>query len=197
MGIVERKEQLFENIVRLRRAQRAAPRDRDIVAVRAALEEELGETISQRLAARLLGVSHTALARWIKAGDVPVVYNDKGREEVPVSVLLDLYEVVEQQRELGQRRRHVLEPGISMARDRANRIRPDRLVGEPDDANGHDRADRRSLAYHRALARVLRRPMIDDALHRVWKWRDQGRLDPRYADTWEEILRRPDRKSVV
>lgn len=33
--------------------------------------------------------------------------------------------------------------------------------------------------------------MIDDALRRVWKWRDQGKLDPRYAAQWEEILRRP------
>jgi hypothetical protein len=33
--------------------------------------------------------------------------------------------------------------------------------------------------------------MADDALHRVWRWRDQGKLDPRYAEQWEEVLRRP------
>lgn len=33
--------------------------------------------------------------------------------------------------------------------------------------------------------------MIDDALHLVWKWRDQGKLGARYAERWEEILRRP------
>lgn len=33
--------------------------------------------------------------------------------------------------------------------------------------------------------------MIDDALHRVWKWRDQGKLDRHYAELWEEILKRP------
>jgi hypothetical protein len=33
--------------------------------------------------------------------------------------------------------------------------------------------------------------MANEALHRVWKWRDAGRLDPRYAEEWEMILRRP------
>ncbi|HYN90877.1 MAG TPA: hypothetical protein VER75_03070, partial [Thermoleophilaceae bacterium] len=83
MGIVDQREQLFQNLVRLRRAQRHAPQNRDLQAVRASLEEELGETISRRLAARLLGVSHTALARWIKAGDLPLVHSSNGREEVP------------------------------------------------------------------------------------------------------------------
>lgn len=30
--------------------------------------------------------------------------------------------------------------------------------------------------------------MIDDALRQVWKWRLQGRIDPRYAERWEEVL---------
>jgi hypothetical protein len=55
------------------------PGNRDIVAVRTALEKELGETVSNRLAASLLGVSHTALARWIKAGDLATVYNAHAR----------------------------------------------------------------------------------------------------------------------
>jgi hypothetical protein len=74
VGVVDRKQALFENIVRLRRAGREAPGSRDIASVRAALELELGETVSRRLAARVLGVSHTALDRWIKSGDLPVVY---------------------------------------------------------------------------------------------------------------------------
>jgi hypothetical protein len=111
---------------------------------------------------------------------------------VPVAALLDLYEAVEYERGLGRRRRHVLEPTMSEGRDRARRIRPRDLVGsEPDEGNGHSRADRRSLAYHRALAGQLRQPMIDEALHRVSKWRDQGKMDRRYAEQWEEILRRP------
>jgi hypothetical protein len=33
--------------------------------------------------------------------------------------------------------------------------------------------------------------MVDDALRQVWKWRDLGRIDPWYADQWEQILGRP------
>lgn len=192
MGTIDRKRRLFDSIVRLRRAEREAPDSRDIVAVRAGLEEELGETVSRRLAARFLGVSHTALARWIKAGDVPVVFSSAGREEVPVGTLLDLYEAVTRERESGRRSRHLLEPAMAEARRRAGRIRArDLAPGGPLGAPGHGRAERRSLAYHRALARQLRRPMVDDALHLIWKWRGQGRIDDRYADQWEEILRRP------
>lgn len=43
MSLVERKQDLFENIARLRRAGRALPGNRDIAAVRVALERELGE----------------------------------------------------------------------------------------------------------------------------------------------------------
>jgi hypothetical protein len=192
MGVIQRKTDLFEHIVRLRRAEQDAPGNRDIVAVRSALEDELGETVSRRLAARILGVSHTALARWTKAGSLPLIHGSNGREEVPVAALLELFDAVTRQRESGERRRHVLEPVMSDRLDRGRRMRPGRLVSdESSDSGGHGRAERRSLAYHRALARSLRRPMIDDALHLVWKWRDQGRLDPRWADAWEEVLRKP------
>jgi hypothetical protein len=60
-------------------------------------------------------------------------------------------------------------------------------VAEP----GHSRADRRALAYHRAVAKRLTRKMIDEAVHRVWKWRAENKLDPRYADEWESVLQRP------
>src|SRR5450755_572112 len=74
MGVVEQRKQLFGRLVRLRRVARESPNNRDIVAVSGALADELGESVSQRLAAHLLGVSHSALARWIKTGDLPVVY---------------------------------------------------------------------------------------------------------------------------
>jgi hypothetical protein len=156
------------------------------------LEREAGETVSQRLAARFLGVSHTALQRWIKAGDLPLVYNVNGRHEVPVTGLLDLHERVERERTGGQRRRHHLEPALAEARKRAGRIRVDDVTGEPSSRDGgHSRADRRALAYHRAIAKRLDRAMLDEALHRVWKWRAEGKLNPAYANQWESVLRRP------
>ena len=193
VGVIDRKAQLFDHILRLRRAGRELPDSRDIAAVRAALERELGETVSRRLAANLLGVSHTALARWITAGDLPTVYTAAGRVEVPVAALLDIYEEVERERASGRRARHVLEPTMAEGRRRAKRLQPRELVADAvdDDVEGHGRADLRSLAYHRALARGLRRGMVDDARHVLWKWRDQGRIDTRYAEQWEDVLSRP------
>lgn len=191
MGVVERRHELLQNIVRLRRAERELPPNRDLVAVRTALERELGKTVSLRLAARLLGVSHTALRRWTSSGDLPVVVDAGGRSGVPVAALLDLKEAVDAEREDGRRVRHVLEPVIGEQRERAARLDSKSLVPEESDGGSHRRAERRSLAYHRALARRLRRPMVDDALRQLWEWRAEGAIDARYADEWELLLGRP------
>ncbi len=189
---IDRKKRLFEDIVRLRRVERELPGSRDVVAVRASLEAELGATVSRRLAASLLGMSHTALTRWIMSGDIPVVPTVAGREDVPVPALLDLYEAVTRERAAGTRRRHLLEPAISESRERARRLQVRELVPElASGVEGHRRAELRSLAYHRALASRLRRPMLEEALHTIWQWRDAETIDSRYAERWEEILRRP------
>ncbi len=182
MGAVERKEQLFENIARLRRAGCATPGNLDIAAVRVDLEVELGETVSRRLAARLLGVSHTALERWIKAGDIPVVYSAAGRTEVPIPALLDLYD--EARAERNQSSPNVLAPMMERRRAAAERLVVDGCVS----AGPHDRARARGLAYHRAVAQRLRKPMIEEARHVLFRWRALSRIDPHYADQWEQVL---------
>src|SRR5580658_9645950 len=189
MGVVERKQELFENIVRLRRASRhsgANGASRDIAAVRVSLERELGETVSRRLAARVLGVSHTALERWIRAGDLPVVYSTAGRAEVSVPALLDLYEAVQDD---GGSRRYPLAPTMARRREAARRLRIHQPRGHA--GGGHDRASARSLAYHQAVASRLRRPMVEEARHVLYRWREQGRIDARYAERWEQLLERP------
>lgn len=187
MGVVERKQELFENIVKLRRAGRMSSGNRDIAAVRLSLERELGETVSRRLAARVLGVSHTALERWTKAGDLPVIYSARGRTEVPVAALLDLYDAVHAART--DSRRYPLTPVMVGHRDAARRLR----ISQPSDHGDitHDRARARSLVYHQAVAQRLRKPMIDEARHALFRWRAQRRIDPRYADRWERLLERP------
>lgn len=195
MASTERKKWLFEQIVRLRRAEREAPKSRDLVAVRAELEKELGGTVSPSLAATLLGVSHTAVRRWIGSGDMPVVLDGRGRKAVPVSALVDLYESVRAERESGRRRRHTLEPAMIAGRERARALQPRALIDEePAEGDRHRLAQLRSLAYHRALARRLRRQMVDDARHVLWEWRERGVIDPRYADEWESVLDRPVRE---
>jgi hypothetical protein len=190
MGIIDRKERLFHGIIRLRRAERHAPPNKDIFAVRTMLEEDLGETMSRRLAARVLGVDHKALARWIGSGDLPLVDSPAGRTDVPVAAVVELYEAVVDSRAGGMRSRHHLEPSMAAGRRRAESMRPRELVGTGD-GDGHGRAERRSLAYHRTLAKALRRPMVDEALRLLWKWREQQRIDERYAEQWEQVLRKP------
>jgi excisionase family DNA binding protein len=197
MGVIDRKRRLFDQIVRLRRAERAHPDDEDILVVRAQLEQDLGSVVSMSLAADLLGVSHTTVRRWIEAGEIPKLTDPSGRSGVPVQALLRLHEQVHQDRQSGSRSLHLIEPVVMESLRKASRLNASRLIADADDGSNdgsrdhHERAQLRSLAYHRALARQLRRPMVDEALHRIWQWRSEGRIDPRYAQSWEDVLRRP------
>lgn len=194
MGVVERRRRLFEQVVRLRRVERRHPDDQDVVAVRAQLEHELGPVVSSSMAADLLGVSHTTIHRWVRAGEIPKLVAPSGRSGVPVQALLRLHEQVEQERETGRRTGHVIESVVVDAHQKAARLHPRELVADAVDGEVRDRHERsrlRSLAYHRAVARQLRRTTVDEALHRIWQWRDEGRIDPRYAQRWEEVLAQP------
>lgn len=184
------REGLFRNIVRLRRAEREAPGIRDIGAVRADLERELGETVSRAFAAKVLGVSHTALSRWVQRGEFPVVVTPNGRAAVPVGALSDLYESVDRERAAG--RKHALEAVVRKGHDRASRLQPETLLDGEDSGDDPRRAgELRRLIYHRAVARRLTRSEADDALALVGRWRSSGRIDRRYADAWEAILTKP------
>jgi hypothetical protein len=187
MSIVERKQELFENVARLRRLSRRLPGNEDLATVRAALEKELGPTVSQRMAARILGVSHVALRRWIDSGDLPLVYTTEGRREVPVPALLRLRDGME----AGQSRagRYVMAPTLKGQRKAAEALRIGQTPGRSQDP--HDRARARSLAYHRALARKLRRPMVEEAKHVLFTWRQAGKISSGYADRWQELLDQP------
>ena len=191
MSLIDRKNELFENIVRLRRVLRELPGNEDISAVRVALERQLGKTVSRRLAARLLGVSHTALDRWIKAGDVPLVYSEAGRTEVPVAALLELRDAVDAARAAGERR-YVLAPTMVSRRQAAQSLRLQEFShGRDRRLTDHGRARARSLAYHRAVAERLREPMRAEARHVLSRWREEGRIDDRYADRWQDLLDQP------
>src|SRR5215207_4698845 len=128
------QQQLIRDAVRLRRAHLRHPHDEDLAAVRLDLERAGGPTVGRAASARLLGVSQTALDRWIASGDVPVVLTPNGRREVPFDALVSLIEDVERRRD-------------------------ERIVG--------------------------------DALARLRRWREDGRIHPHYADRWHELLSGP------
>jgi hypothetical protein len=194
MSAVSEQHQLLDNVLRLRRAERSAPSVEDISAVRADLERRIGHAVSRATAARLLGVSQTALDRWIGQGDIPTVVTARGRTEVPLDALLDLVEAVEERRRdtsvphplatvLHARRREAdaLDPAIVLpARYRRGTSR-----------RGHRAAELRGLAYHRAVASRLDEQMVADARRRLGRWREDGRIDRRYAGAWDDVLKLP------
>jgi hypothetical protein len=189
VSVRDRKSRLFRALIGLRRVGRRHPDDPDLAAARVLLEDELGPAVSRRLAAELLGLSHTGLRRWIERGDISVVYTESGRVEVPVSALLDLHEQVEAGRDAG--RGHVLEPAMLAAKRSAERL-PDGLLSDVDlDGGGHRQAQVRGLAYHRALARRLSARMVSDARQVLAGWEIEGRIDPTYASAWRDLLSRP------
>ncbi len=185
----DRKLESFRALVGLRRVGRRDPDDLDLAVARVRLEDELGPTVSRRLAAELLGVSHTGLRRWINRGDVPVIYVESGRVEVPVAALLDLYEAVDAERSAG--RSHVLEPSMLTARKYADRLPAGLLSDVESNGDGHRQAQLRGLAYHRALATRLTARMVSDARQVLSGWELEGRIDPVYANLWRELLSGP------
>lgn len=206
MGVVERNTELFQRILSLRRAERAHPDDRDIAVVRAEIDRELGDVLSRSMAAQLLGVHHSSLQRWIDSGDLPLVLSKTGRKGIPISAVAALYEALNDDlsgdngdEPRDKSRQHRIEPLILESHRYAERLNPRRLIEVDDDeyhqqsviADRHRRADRRSLAYHRAVAKRLRRPMVDAARRQVWQWQREGRIDDRYATGWLDILNRP------
>lgn len=184
------RERTLQNVARLRRVEQMGP-SLELAEVREDLEAQLGGTVSRSLSARVLGVSHTALNNWIESGDVPAVITAQGRKEVPIPALLELQEEVARQRTSGRRKLHLLEPIMVDAKHRAERLRvqPEAYGRARPDA--HRVAELRGLAYHRALAPRLRRPMIDEAQRKLRRWREEGKVDPRYAEAWEEIFASP------
>jgi hypothetical protein len=185
------RERILENIARLRRAEKEKPGG-DIAIVREDLEAQLGGTVARSMSASLLGVSHTALNNWIAAGDVPVVITERGRKEVPIPALLELWERVVEERKSGRRKLHLLEPVMAESRRRAERMRPRATIGSARHrSDPHRTPELRSLAYHRTLAPRLRRPMIDEAQRKLRRWREDGRIDPHYAQLWEDVFAMP------
>lgn len=192
VSAVAEKERLVEQIVRLRRAERRAPDDTDIVAVRRDLERAVGPTVRRSVAARALGVSQPTLDRWISEGDIPAVLTPTGRREVPLRALVGLIEAMEDGEEI-EDQRHPLASVLRGRRRDAERLGArDILASEGRGPEyGHREAELRGLAYHRAVAQRLDERIIRDARDRLARWRAEGKIDPRYAQRWEEVLSWP------
>jgi len=101
-------ERTIEHVVSLRRAGPAVadPRERRrLKQVERDLRRAIGVGVPKRRAAAVLGVSVTALDKWIARGRLPVVRRPgSSREQIDADALLDLAEEVVLAREEGQTR---------------------------------------------------------------------------------------------
>lgn len=192
MPSVAESERLARNVVRLRRAERVPAASRYVSPVRRDLEARLGPTLSRSRAARILGVSQTALDRWVSAGRVPVVLTPAGRAEVPAQFVIEVREAIDDSEERGVTR-HLLAAALEERRKKAERIV---LASSPQEAassyrpHGHRTAERRGLAYHRIVAQRLNEQVVDEARERIERLAADRHLHPRYAEQWRQLLSR-------
>ena len=180
-----------ESIVRLRRASRRSDDSvrEDIEAALSHLESAVGPTLSRAETARLLGISHTALDRWVEKGDIPAVMTPSGRREIPLSQVVDLLEGLETQADEGS---------LALSRVIRERRRAAAAVAEDDFLSPRRRRPRthrvpdiHALAYHRVVAQRLDDELLRDARKRLERWKDRGRIDTGWAEEWERVLALP------
>lgn len=186
---------LIDDALRLRRAARLVdePAWSEIETVLSNLEELIGRTVSRAEAARLLGISHTALDRWIDKGEIPSVVTPRGRREIPVSEVLDLLEEMENHRNEGW---HAdLASVIRERRERASAIDIEQLLParlrRQSKPRRHRAAELNGLLYHRLVAQRLDDKTVADARRRLERWRQDGRIHPKWADAWDILLSEP------
>lgn len=191
MASVAESSRLVDGIVRLRRVERIPGAAEDVAPVRRDLEFRLGPTLSRSRAAHILGVSQTALDRWILAGEIPAVPMPNGRREVPRQVVIELLESIEELRRAGRQRRP-LAAALRERRQAAERVAGLRSPStRPSPPEGHRTAERRSLAYHVLVADRLDEAMVEEARDRVERLAADAHLHPRYAALWRALLARP------
>jgi hypothetical protein len=119
------------------------------------------------------------------------VVTPSGRREVPRQVVLELKESLDRLKSKG-----IAWHPLSVAlRERG---RPARSVGRaaseawtPQRSSGHDTADRRSLAYHRAIAGRLDEALVTESRARVDRLATDGQMHPAYAKRWRAVLALP------
>jgi hypothetical protein len=180
----------LESIIDLTEAERTSPASAAarIRSVRERLESSLGGTVRAADAARLLAVSQPSLKRWLDSGDIPTVLTREGRREIPIADLVELAHETDDLRQQGRKR--ALSAVIRARNEKARELDVDALL-PPRRARTHRRAELQSLAYHRLVANRLTPEIVDKAIRKVDRWESEGKLDPRWAEDWRQLLARP------
>jgi hypothetical protein len=176
----EEREAMLQGLVGLRRVSALLPSNPDVELAVTGIKAALGEAVTQRIAARALGVSHPELSKLITAGRLEVRDTSRGRSQIEVESLVELIE----------------SEGVAPRKQPAwKQRRAAREEAEGD--SGDQQADlarimrMRALAFHRSLARNLDRETVDRAREIIDEWREQSVLTDEQADAWVAVLERP------
>jgi hypothetical protein len=186
------RQEAIRRILGLRRLEGTADADArgELRRTRELLESIVGPTIRPSEAARLLGVSQPALKRWLDVGEIAGVLMPDGRREIPLRELLDLLDEIGQLGDDAGAR-----PLARVMRERRRRseetIDLERLLPRRHRSRGHRTAELQALAYHRLIAERLDESMVDDARDRLRAWHEEGRIHPRWAREWGQLLSKP------
>jgi len=187
-------DQLVRNLIQLRHAETQCERPEVLAGIRSDLERALGGAVTYAVAARALGISQTALGKWIERGEISTVLVPNGRRRVPLRELLELAVAVDEHHAEHPGDSHPVAAALRRRRDAIEQLDPDDVLPRRyrrGDLSGHRLAELRGLAYHRAVARRLDPRVVADARVRLRRWREEGKIDERYATRWEELLSRP------
>lgn len=177
----EEREQMLEGLLGLRRVRALLPSNPDVERGISGIEAALGESVPQRTAARALGVSHPELSKLITAQKLSTVDSARGQAKVSVTSLVELIEA----------RGEAEDAPIKLSVKRREKAKAREAAAPVDGRDITQILEMRALAFHRALARNLDRPMVDRAKEIVEEWRASGELTPDQADEWDKILDRP------
>jgi hypothetical protein len=181
------KERLLRNVIALRVVELEGGPE-TVGDVRDDLERLIGATVGRATAARVLGISQTALDRHIRAGSFSVVETPGGRYEVPTGELVSV--AVELRHHASDR--HPVAAVLEDRRQRAAKLTAAQLLpGSRDSTHGHRAAELRALAFHRAVALQLDRSVVLDAKRRLRRWQEGGQIDPRWFERWAALLDQP------
>jgi hypothetical protein len=184
-------EQLVRHIAVLRRAERAgAPAA--VADVRRDLERAVGRTVRRAVAARLLGITQTALDRLIAADRMPELITSTGRREMPLGELVSLLMDVDDLRAAGAGG-HAVSTALRAreAAAAATIVVDDALLAEAGSADDRRRAELVSIAYHQQVAARLDDALVARAARRVGEWAGAGRIDEQAARAWRSALALP------
>lgn len=189
------RDELLGDLVRLRRAERSSRDPESIAEVRSHLESAIGRAVPRSAAARVLGISQTALDRWVGRGEISTVLTPGGRREVPVRELTGLSDAIDARRRAEPGDSYPLSSVLRARRERVGHMTAEsvlpRRYRRTASRSGHRPAELRGLAYHRAVAQRLNGEIVLDARTRLREWQVSGHISAQSADIWERILCRP------